>query len=292
MQTCAYKAPTFDYACDSKVLPGEQMCFWHIPKDNGERVNIYYQNLENGKKPEEALRKFSKKRLVGFQMPEIELKESNFFQFNFNLANLVRSDLSRAFLRETQFVRVFAYKGCFEKANFNRSVLNDSQWGAASFREAYLNECEIKRCDLSHVNFEFAQVRQSFLDESWGEQLKIEEANFTETSFASVNFKGLSCRLSQLLNAKFPGACITNSIFIESDLIGAQFSNALFSNTQFFGVDMRHSEIKTSTFKACEFREVDFTGAQFENSVFDNCHFFKCKQLVLTEVSGSTIHSQ
>ena len=80
MNICAYKAPEFDYECGLKALPGEPMCFWHIPRHNMETVNIYRQHLGNEEKIADTLHGFPERQLIGFQLPGVILKETNFFK--------------------------------------------------------------------------------------------------------------------------------------------------------------------------------------------------------------------
>jgi uncharacterized protein YjbI with pentapeptide repeats len=166
------------------------------------------------------------------------LSHSQLFRANLNVANLIRANFKAANLTEVSMVRAEAMRCELSKTNLRQANLSESD----------LRESQIRWSDLSYANLSQAHLQKSVLAGSRLVQATLHNADLSGADLRSVILQDADLKHANLTGANLAGAnlrgCnlrwadLSEANLQDADLTGAKLSGATLIKTNFQGADL------------------------------------------------------
>ncbi len=219
----------------------------------------------------------------------------------FHGADLTGANFTRAKISNTYFDpsrrssisydssgNLFGYS--FSDASATTNLSNATFSGATITASSFLNVV------LVNANFENAIVGDSLVH-VYFHGADLVGANFTSAKITNAGFSSLvPGSTTNLSNALFTGATITNSSFSEANLIGARFDSATITDSKFSGATLTDANFENAVIGdssgKVSFQGADLTDANFTNAEITSSNFNSSNTTNITRDSEGNIVDQ
>ena len=212
---CCFNTKYFDYskqepanfACDEIAL-ASGLCIFHDKN--------YSNDKELGQKISEKIKSTLAKKealfFIGYNIPDLKIKETFKNVVYFTKANFTNTDF-----RNSKFKKVDFSGAKFQNANFSKAIFEEADFLAAEFSG---------KANFSNTVFK-------------------KKVNFSESVFKRANFSGSSMKRAQFLGTKFKTANFGLTKIEDSDFYGVFFSGL----ANFVGTVIKRSSFPNSRFQ-------------------------------------------
>lgn len=228
------KQESANFACDEIAL-ASGLCIFHDKN--------YSNDKELGQKISEKIKSTLAKKealfFIGYNIPDLKIKETFKNVVYFTKANFTNTDFTNS-----KFHKVDFSGSKFLNANFSRSSFEEADFLAVEFG--------------GHSNFSNTVFKN--------------KVNFSESVFNDVNFNGSTMKRAQFLGSKFQTADFSFTKIEDSDFYGVEFQDA----TNFVGTDIKRTVFPNSKFQGrtrftgAKFEKTNFTHSRFGAIDFDH----------------------
>lgn len=197
--------------------------------------------------------------LSGFDLTGTNLSHSNISNTTLYGAILFETNLSGAFMYQTEFFRTSK----LIRVNFSNANLEGSAFITTSSSSEMddLSDIRMSTNNFSHVNMTgFINSKVSF-QETKLSQIILDEASFYESDLRQVDFSESSLRNTDLGNSDLRSANFNNA-----DLTGANLFMSMAKNANFEGAILAQSHLGDSNLSGANLSDADLTGANLTDS--------------------------
>ncbi len=183
----------------------------------------------------------------------IFLKDLDFFEINFNKANLRQARFIGFDLSEADFSEADLGEADFSSSTLSGAILNRANLQSATFIGAKLNKAKLNYSNLVNSDFSKAKlVRASLCGSSLNNSI-LKDADLSGTLLVGANFNQ-----AKLINVSLLGANVNEASFVEAYLTNAEMCRVQalgtdFSRTEFTGVCIEDWNVNKHT----KFQDID-----------------------------------
>jgi len=177
----------------------------------------------------------------------IFLKDLDFFEINFNRANLRQAKFIEFDLSEADFSEADLGEADFSRSILSGAILNRANLQAATFIGTKLNKAKLNYSNLLNSDLSKAKlVRASLCGSSLNNSI-LKDADLSEALLIGANFNQ-----AKLINVTFSGANVNEASFVEAYLTNAEMCRVQalgtdFSRTEFTGVCIEDWNVNKNT---------------------------------------------
>lgn len=192
-------------------------------------------------------------------------------QGGFNGDRIADCALATVYASGTDWLKVVVEKSDLSQGNLAGARVRESTFANTSLRKARVRAARFERVEIY-----FSDLNELDACEISLKRVKLHGCEAMNAAFSKAQISVTRFEETKLSRARFDGAMIVRSVFLDARLGGASLERADFSNARLVDVSLRGANLLGATFKGALLIGVDFTEAVLEGADFTNASAIGC----------------